>query len=98
MRATLSALAILAATATGLFGGEPKPKPEAAPQRPQRTISLKEIVELALRRNLVLAAEKINPKRAHTVIVEQSAIFDPTAYSQATRAKSKSQQASSYLS
>ena len=96
MRAILPALVLLAAATPAMHAGEAKPPaaPKAAPSRPERKLSLGETVELALRHNLVLAAEKINPQRAHAVVVEQQAIFDPTAYSELTRAKSKTQQTS----
>ena len=62
---------------------------QAPPPRPTRDLALAEADALALKRNLRLAAEKINPRRAHTVIIEQEAIFDPTTYGELTRSKSK---------
>jgi len=68
-----------------------------APRRPRREIGLDEAVALALERNLRLAAERINPKRAATVIVERMAIFDPTAYGDLSGGKQQ-QQSSTTLS
>lgn len=57
----------------------------------ERRISLHEAVLLALEHNLTLAAQKLNPKMADAVIVEQMAIFDPTAYAQLTETRGKEQ-------
>lgn len=54
-----------------------------APPRPERRITLSEVVRLALERNLRLAAEKLNPQQADTVIIEQFAVFEPTSYGDA---------------
>jgi len=79
----IGTMLMLLAVAGSALAGEP------APKRPQRPIALDEVVRLALERNILLAAEKINPKRADTVVVEQMSIFDPTAYSQLSRARTK---------
>lgn len=91
-------LALLCTLATRLVAGEPpappKPAPAPRPKRPERSISLDKAVELALRRNLQLAARRLDPERAATVVVEQRAIFDPTAFSDFSRAKSNTQSSS----
>jgi len=88
---------IIAALEAGEAPDPPKPEPAAEkPQkrpRPTRPLALSDAVALALKRNLTLAAERINPKLAHTVIVEQESIFDPTAYGELNRSKSKEQTA-----
>jgi len=66
------------------------------PARAERKISLDEVVRLALERNLTLAAEKINPERADTVIVEQVAIFDPVTNADLSASKTKQQQTSPF--
>ncbi len=99
MRNTIALGIALASIIAALEAGEaPKPpKPEPAAEkplkrpRPTRPLSLSDAIALALKHNLTLAAERINPKLAHTVIVEQESIFDPTAYGELNRAKSKEQ-------
>ena len=83
MRTALSAIVVLACLVTTLAAAQ------APPKRATRNLSLAEADSLALRRNLRLAAEKINPQRAHTVIIEQQAIFDPITYGELTRSKTK---------
>ncbi|MFW6108592.1 MAG: TolC family protein [bacterium] len=92
MRAVLTVLAALALLGPAARAGEVEPEPEPSrPQRPSRPLSLQEAIALALQHNLVLAAEKINPKVAQTVVVEQEAVFDPSAYGEFNRSKSKEQ-------
>jgi outer membrane protein TolC len=62
-----------------------------APKRPVRNLALDEVVFLAVKNNVTLQAERINPQRAHTVVVEQTAVFDPIGYSEFTRRKSRKQ-------
>jgi len=69
---------------------------EAPAARPERKIALSEVVRLALAHNLRLAIAKIDPKKADTVIVEQTAIFDPTATSSLSTDKVRHQAASGF--
>ena len=91
MRAVAAAALVLASLAPAAQAGEPEPKPPPQPKRPSRALSLQEVIALALEHNLLLAAEKINPRLAHTIVVEQEAIFDPTTYGELSRAKTKEQ-------
>jgi len=89
MRTLAVVLAVAFAVAPGAGAGE-------APKRAERQTDLEEVVKLALERNLRLAAERINPERADTVIVEETAIFDPTAYGELSRSKIKDQPTSGF--
>jgi len=72
-RLLLALAACACTTAAGLAA-------EAAKPRPQRKLGIADVVRMALTRNLRLAAEKLNPERAETVVTEERAAFDPTAY------------------
>jgi outer membrane protein TolC len=66
--------------------GQPPP-PKAAPARPQHPLSLQDAIRRALQRNLTLAAEKLSPQQAATVVIEQKAAFDPTLGVELNRSK-----------
>ncbi len=72
-RALWASLVVVCAASLGL-GGEAK--------RPSREVSLDEVIALALRHNLRVAAERIGLRRADAVVVEERAVFDPTLYSE----------------
>jgi len=91
MKTLPAALLVLVGLSPALSAGQ------APPRRPSRDLSLEQAVRLALAHNLRLAAEKINPQLAHTVIVEQQAVFDPTTYGEFGRAKSKEQSTTAIL-
>jgi len=65
-----------------------------APTRPVRDLAIDEVVFLAIKNNIPLQAERINPQRASTIIIEQTATFDPLSYGEFTRTKSNKQTAS----
>ncbi|MFP4057478.1 MAG: TolC family protein [Candidatus Brocadiia bacterium] len=62
-----------------------------SPARPERRISLEEVVALAVEHNLRLAAERLSPQQADTVVIERIALFDPFVYGDYTREKSRQQ-------
>ena len=64
------------------------------PTRPVRNMAIDEAVFLAVKNNIQLQAERINPQRAATVIVEQQSVFDPVSYGQYARTKSNRQTSS----
>ncbi len=65
--------------ATAQKADAPASEAEEAPSRP---IDIDEAVFLAVQRNLRLAAEKLGPKLAATVVVERNADFDPTLFAE----------------
>lgn len=99
-------LAIVSSVAAPLVAGEatpepavaaPKPAPGGEPtapkvdKRPTEPLSLQRAMLLALRRNLRLAAAKLGPGRAATVVVEELAAFDPSAFTNFDRRKANLQ-------
>ncbi|NQT51809.1 TolC family protein, partial [bacterium] len=70
---------------------KPRSRPPAAAKPSPHPLTLQDAIHRALQHNLALAAARLSPPQAATVVVEERAAFDPAAFGEFNRRKANQQ-------